>query len=135
VAALAFAPDGKTLATGSWDTTIRLWDVARGRSKAVLSGHKGILVSVVFSADGRMLASSRASYLGASDDGSKRGSEVKVWEVATGQERLTFFPEKGWSEFSYLLQFTGNGKYLMTVGCAGGAFKKWDLARLAVNPK
>jgi hypothetical protein len=60
---------------------------------------------------------------------------VKVWEVATGQERLTFVPEKGWSAFTCFLQFTGNGKYLMTVSCSGGAFKKWDLVKLAVNPR
>jgi WD40 repeat protein len=142
VSAAVFAPDGKTLATASWDTTVKLWDVASGRQKAVLLGHKGSLVSLAYSTDGRMLAAACAYHQVFRDGGPGGGitkvvdgGEVKVWEVATGQERLTFEPEKNRSGQSCFLQFTGNGKYLMTVGCPGGAFKKWDLARLAVNPK
>ena len=36
---VAFSPDGKTLASGSWDKTIKLWDVATGKEQATLKGH------------------------------------------------------------------------------------------------
>src|SRR5262245_347112 len=57
VTAVAFSPGGKTLASGSLDKTIKLWDVATGREKAVLKGHISEVMSVAFSPDGKLLAS------------------------------------------------------------------------------
>ena len=37
VYSIAYSPDGKTLASGSWDNTVRLWDVATGRCLAILA--------------------------------------------------------------------------------------------------
>lgn len=68
VTAVAFSPDNKIFATGSDDTTIRLWS-RDGTSVAVLRGHEGSIQSLAFSPSGRFLVS-------ASRDGTAR-----IWDV------------------------------------------------------
>ena len=82
VNAVAFSPDGTTLASGSRDDTVRLWDVATGQEKSILTGHRYDVEAVAFSPDGLTLAS-----------GSRDGT-VRVWDVATRQEKHTLVDEK-----------------------------------------
>src|SRR5262249_1689510 len=49
VLSLAFSPDGKTLAGGSVDGAVRLWDAQTGEEKAVLKGHQEPVLSLAFS--------------------------------------------------------------------------------------
>jgi WD40 repeat protein len=135
---IAFAPNGRTLATASQDDTVRLWDVATGRLTAILRGHKGPVVSVVFSPDGRLAASwcywrqeiKQGKYQG----NDWRGTELKVWEVAAGKERLTFEPDPpkvNWWRHVFVLQFTGPGNALLTVSADQQSVARFDLARRA----
>ena len=56
VSAVAFSPDGSTLATGSWDRTVRLWDVATGREQRAFSWDVGQVCSLAYAPDGQRLA-------------------------------------------------------------------------------
>ena len=77
VSAFAFAPDGKRLASASWDRTLRVWDVAGGRTIAELKGHTQNIMQVAFlSADGARLVSSAYDLT------------LRVWETAEQRERM-----------------------------------------------
>lgn len=56
VAAIAFSPDRRTLATGSWDETVRLWDLESGLEKACLNWKIGKITTLAYSPDGTRLA-------------------------------------------------------------------------------
>ena len=71
---LEFSPDGKMLASASWDRTIKLWDL-KGNVLATLSGHQEEVFDVAFSPDGELLAS-------ASGDGT-----VRLWQRVNTSER------------------------------------------------
>jgi hypothetical protein len=57
VTCLALSPNGRTLATVGWAPTIRLWDVARGKERRRLDGHRGTVTSLAWSTDGNTLIS------------------------------------------------------------------------------
>ena len=78
VSCVVFSPDGKRLASASWDNTVRVWDASTGRKMLTLNGHTELVVRVAFSPNGKRLAS-------VGHDGS-----IKVWDATTGQEKLTF---------------------------------------------
>ncbi|MDR1266223.1 MAG: pentapeptide repeat-containing protein [Propionibacteriaceae bacterium] len=73
VRSVAWSPDGTTLATGSDDQTVRLWDTTSHQLKKTLEGHRDGVASVAWSPDGTTLATG-------SDD-----QTVRLWDVVSGR--------------------------------------------------
>ncbi|MEJ6483261.1 ribosome assembly protein 4, partial [Nostoc punctiforme UO1] len=97
VYSIGFSPDGKTLASGSGDNTIKLWDVSTGKAIKTLTGHSNTVYSVGFSPDGKTLAS------GSGDN------TIKLWDVSTGKAIKTL---TGHSNTVYSVGFSPDGKTL-----------------------
>ena len=57
VTSVAFSPDGRTALSGSYDETVKLWDVATGKEIRPFTAHKGRVHSIAFSPDGRTVLS------------------------------------------------------------------------------
>ena len=83
--ALAYSPDGETLATGELDGIVRLRNVENGEALLELEGHTSSVTLVIFSPDGARLVS-------ASEDGTAR-----VWQVTDGNLLHTLEIEGGWN--------------------------------------
>jgi WD40 repeat protein len=71
---VAFAPDGRTLALGCLDATVRLLDPATGKERSSLKGHPDRVMTVAFMPDGKTLASSGCD------------NTIRLWDVATGRQ-------------------------------------------------
>jgi WD40 repeat protein/DNA-binding SARP family transcriptional activator len=81
VTALAFSPDGRRLATGSIEGSLKVWDAHTGRLVDSLTGNLGQVLDLAFSPDGTSLATN-------SSDGT-----VRLWDVSTGRQQLTLARE------------------------------------------
>ena len=68
----------KTLASGGYEQTIWLWDVATGQHKTTLTGHTDSVNSIAFSPDGETFASG------------SRDRTIRFWGTATGEHQRTF---------------------------------------------
>jgi tRNA A-37 threonylcarbamoyl transferase component Bud32 len=110
VSGVAFSPDGRRIASGSWDGTVKVWEALTGQQLLTLQGHTGAVISVAFSPDGRRLASGNG-------DG-----PVKVWDTSTGQGLLTL---KGHTHLVDSVAYSPNGRRVASAS-QDQTVKLWD---------
>jgi WD40 repeat protein len=119
VLAIAFSPDGQTIATGDDTAQICLWDVASGKKLATLTGHNSWIRAIAFSPDGQMLAT------GSQDQ------TVRLWDVPTQQPIQVLKDPNSQEETSHkdwvgAVSFHPNGKILVS-GSHDYTVKVWHL--------
>lgn len=115
------SPDGKLLATCSYDRDICLWDVASGELLRTFSGHNGAVYDIAFNPAGTVLASASA------DD------TCKLWRVRDG-ERLDTLGQP--LKEQYAIDFTRDGKFVIAAG-ADNQIRVWSLRsneKPGINP-
>ena len=150
VNSVSFSPDGKALASGSDDGTVKLWNVAERETIGTLEGHADSVRTVAFSPDGRTLASGswdgtvklwdvaknstiatlrhdQVTSVLYSPDGStlattSRDGTVKLWNVATNSTTATLQNSRGAT-----LSYSPDGRTLTTAS-SDGTIKVWDAA-------
>jgi diadenosine tetraphosphatase ApaH/serine/threonine PP2A family protein phosphatase len=112
VLTLAFSADGEVLATGSWDSTVKLWRVSDGSLITSLDDHTEPVLTLAFSADGEVLATGSAD------------STVKLWRVSDGS-LITSLDDH--TEPVLTLAFSADGEVLAT-GSADSTVKLWRVS-------
>ncbi|HEX3047563.1 MAG TPA: caspase family protein [Bacillota bacterium] len=153
VGSVTISPDGKYILTGSWDQTLKLWEINTGRQIRNFIGHSDSIMSVAISPDGRYALSGSydnslklwniktgkqiRSFIGhskpvlsvaISPDGiyALSGSSdqtLKLWEVSTGKEIRTFYGHLG---YVMSVAFSPDGYYALS-GSFDKTLKLWEI--------
>ena len=130
--AIAFAPDGRWLASGANDDTIKIWDTSTGHLLRTLYGHSSNVNALAISPDGKLLASGSGDMTSKRElptfkrggiAGGARDNTIRIWDVQSGRELNTLagheLPVGG-------VAFSADGRTLTSA--SGDAVKVWDVA-------
>ena len=109
VNAVAFSPDGRLLASGGADSTVKFWGTENGLQLRTLSGHTDQVAAVQFSPNSRLLASGSWDHT------------VKLWDVTSGRELRSL---SGHRNIVNTVAFSPDGERLLSLG---GDLKIWNV--------
>jgi tRNA A-37 threonylcarbamoyl transferase component Bud32 len=112
--AMDFSPDGSTLATGSYDWSIRLWDVQAGRTVTSLKGHDAGVLAVRYSPDGSLLASGDFDAV------------AHLWDMGTGKLKKSLVGHAKVQDGVFAAAISPDGALLATGGSDHAVFL-WNL--------
>ena len=110
---VCFSPDGKYIASGSWDKTVKLWEVESGKEIRTLTGHTNDVESVSFSPDGKYLAT--VSY----DD------TVILWDIYNNKKKNSIF--------GCGVYFHSDGKYITVHNWDNQKIEVWELESVSIK--
>ena len=105
-----FSPDGQQVVSGSMDRTVRIWDLAKGKSKKVLQGHEKAVTCVQFSPDGQRIVSGSYDYT------------VRVWKLVRGKAIVL----RGHEKLVTSVQFSTDAERVVS-GSEDRTIRMWDI--------
>jgi WD40 repeat protein len=109
---VTFSPDGQFILSGSYDNTIKLWEVSTGQEIRTFVGHSHYVNAIALSPDSQFVLSGSAD------------QTLKLWELATGQVNGSV---KEQSIYVYSVTFSPNGQFALS-GSAAQTLKLWDVS-------
>jgi eukaryotic-like serine/threonine-protein kinase len=112
VCAVAFAPDGATVASAGSDQTLRIWDPSTGRERLAPASHAAAVTALAFRSDGQVIASGSL----------ESRDNVKLWEAATGKQINTL---SGHTDRIWSVAFAPGSDILASSG-ADRTIRLWD---------
>jgi WD40 repeat protein len=110
VSAVAFAPNGKSIASGSWDATVRIWDPATGQERCPPLDNGDVVQALSYSPDGRSLAAAA-------------GNDIILWDVGSGKLRQRL---QGHTGAISGIAFSPDGKTIASAS-RDGSVRRWDV--------
>lgn len=113
ICSICFSPDGRLLASGSMDRTLRIWDVGSGKSIRILST-RGASDCICFSPDGRLIAF-------------KDYHVLRLWEVQSGRP-VTEFMGEGHTKPICSISFSRDGRFIASAS-VDHTIRKWDIGK------
>ncbi|HEX8999524.1 MAG TPA: TIR domain-containing protein, partial [Blastocatellia bacterium] len=108
---VAVTPDGQCVISGSYDNTVRVWELDSGRCLATLKGHTGLVRGVAVTPDGRCIVSGSVD------------NTVRVWELDSGRCLATL---KGHTALIWAVAVTPDGRRVIS-GAADNTVRVWEL--------